>query len=101
MSDENINEDRDLTSEDFELLKSVRNNFLSMTDMYMLIDDLPQSIIDKVTAFRSTVRNIDTKFGTEWTKESHVQWPEIPTELIPKVPESFIPPPGMFASNVE
>jgi hypothetical protein len=60
-----------------------------------LIEDLPQSIINKLTAFRDTVRNIDSKFGTEWTKESHVQWPEAPTELVPKAPEPFDPPEGM------
>jgi hypothetical protein len=101
MTEETVVVDRDLTSDDFEVLKKVRNSFLSMTDMYMLLDDLPQSIIDKVTAFRNTVRNMDTKFGTEWTKESHVQWPEVPTELIPKVPEPFIPPPGMITGEVE
>lgn len=101
MTEETVNVDRDLTSDDFELLKKVRNNFLTMTDMYMLLGDLPQSIIDKVSAFRDMIRNIDSKFGTEWTKESHVQWPEVPTELIPKTPEPFEPPPGMFANTAE
>lgn len=96
MSEENVNEDPDLTSEDFALLKVVRNNFLTTSDKYMLINDLPQSIIDKLTVYRDTIRNIDSKFGIEWTKASHVQWPEVPTELIPKAPESFEPPPGMI-----
>lgn len=96
MSEENINVDRDLTSDDFNILKNVRNQFLAKTDMYMLIDDLPQSIIDKLTTFRDTIRNIDAKFGTEWTKESHIQWPEVPAELMPVTPEPFEPPPGMI-----
>lgn len=101
MTEEAVNVDRDLTSEDFAILKSVRNNFLSITDNYMLIDDLPQTIIDKLTVYRDTVRNINAKFGTEWTKESHVQWPEVPVELIPKAPEPFIPPPGMLVGAEE
>lgn len=101
MSDEIINEDRLLTNEDFEQLKVVRNNFLSSTDKYMLIEDLPQSIIVKITQFRDTVRNINTKFGTEWTRESHVQWPEAPTELMPRVLEPFDPPPGLFGDTTE
>jgi hypothetical protein len=96
MTEEIVNNDRDLTSDDFDILKNVRNSFLSKTDMYMLIEDLPQSIIDKLTVFRDTIRNIDTKFGTEWTKESHVQWPEVPAELMPVTPEPFEPPPGMI-----
>lgn len=100
MSEEIVNEDRDLTEDDFNQLKIARNNFLSMTDKYMLIDDLPVSISDKLVAFRDAVRNIDTKFGTEWTKVSHVQWPELPTELIPKAPELFEPPPGMVIGDI-
>jgi len=95
MTEETVSADRDLTDADFEILKGARKDFLARTDMYMLIDDLPQTIVDKLTAYRDAVRNINTKFGTEWTKESHVQWPEVPRELIPKVSEPFEPPPGM------
>jgi len=100
MTEEVINVDRDLTSEDFNLLKNVRNSFLSMTDKYMLLDDLPQTIVNKLIVFRDTVRNIDKKFGTEWTKESHIQWPEVPTELMPRAPEIFEPPPGMIIGDI-
>ena len=94
----NISEDRDLTQEDFDLLKNVRNNFLTSTDKYMLMSDLPESLKNKIISYRNTIRNIDSKFGTEWVKESHVQWPTPPTELITKITVPFVPPEG---SNIE
>jgi len=89
-----IPQDRNLTEEDFAQLKRVRNNFLTSTDSYMLMNDLPDSLLEKITSYRNTIRNIDSKFGTEWVKESDIEWPDIPTELITKHTVPFVPPPG-------
>ena len=98
MTDTVVNNDRILTEEDFNQLKLVRNNMLSATDKYMLLGDLPESLLAKITEFRDTIRNINIKFGTEWVKESDVSWPELPKELMPKTSVPFVPPPG---SNTE
>lgn len=75
-----------LTSDDFNQLRAARNNFLTMTDRYLLIPDLPAAVKNKVLAYRTELRNITSKFGTEWTEDHHVNWPEFPKELNPIVP---------------
>ena len=57
-------QDRVLTEEDFLLLKNIRNNFLSSTDKYMLLTDIPNTLKNKIITYRDTIRNIDTKFGS-------------------------------------
>lgn len=91
-------QDRVLTEEDFLLLKNIRNNFLSSTDKYMLLTDIPNTLKNKIITYRDTIRNIDTKFGTEWKKMSDVNWPQVPEELITKIDVPFVPPEG---SNIE
>lgn len=75
-----------LTTDDFNQLRKVRNNFLTMTDKYLLIPDLPDVVRNKVIAYRTELRDISSKFGTEWVEEQDVNWPEIPKELIPSFP---------------
>ena len=65
-----------------ELLKQVRNNFLSQTDKYLLIPDLPVNILNDIKAYREEMRNITSKFGTEWLTEDDVNWPEFPAKLM-------------------
>ena len=65
-------------------VKFVRNQLLSNTDKYMLIPDLPQSIKNDVVAYRTALRNITDKVGTEWKTVFDVQWPEFPSKLIRK-----------------
>jgi len=50
----------------------------------MLIPDLPQSIKNDVVAYRTALRNITDKVGTEWKTVFDVQWPEFPSKLIRK-----------------
>lgn len=75
-----------LTADNFKQLRKARNNFLTMTDKYLLIPDLPDIVRNKVIAYRAELRDISSKFGTEWTDEEHVNWPEVPRELIPSFP---------------
>lgn len=94
MTDTVVNNDRILTEDDFSQLKRARNNMLSSTDKYMLISDLPEPLLVKITEFRDAIRNIDTKFGTEWVMESDISWPAFPQEFMSKTTVPFVPPPG-------
>lgn len=70
-----------LTEADFQQLIATRNQFLSNTDKLMLVPDLPEDIRNDLKAYRTAMRNITTKFGTEWTEPEHVNWPEYPKKL--------------------
>jgi hypothetical protein len=72
---------RPMNDELKEELKHVRNNMLSQTDKYLLIPDLPQDILDEIKAHREELRNITSKFGTEWQTEDDIKWPEFPKKL--------------------
>lgn len=78
-----------LTEQDFEVLRNARNNFLSSTDKYMWIPDLPEDIKTEILEYRQVMRDITDKFGTEWTEPEHVNWPEYPS----KIRESVATPP--------
>jgi hypothetical protein len=65
-----------------EFLKKVRNNMLSETDKYLLIPDLPEDILNDIKSYREQLRNITTKFGTEWQTEDDINWPEFPKKLM-------------------
>lgn len=80
-----------LTEEDFAVLRQTRNNFLSSTDKILLIPDLPEDIKAEVIEYRRVMRDITTKFGTEWTEPEHVNWPEYPKKLMV---QAILPPEG-------
>lgn len=71
-----------LTEVDFQQLTIMRNQFLSSTDKIMLVPDLPEDIKNELKAYRTAMRNITSKFGTEWTEPEHVNWPEYPKKLM-------------------
>lgn len=71
-----------LTEADFQQLIATRNQFLSTTDKMMLVPDLPEDIRNDLKAYRTAMRNITSKFGTEWTEPEHVNWPEYPKKLL-------------------
>ena len=72
---------------DEEQLRGVRNSFLSATDKYLIIPDLPQSLKDEVIAYRNELRNITDKFGNEWKTVHDVAWPQIPSFILMETPE--------------
>ena len=69
---------------DLDQLKLARNDLLAATDKYMRVPDLPQDILDQVLAYRTALRDITSKVGTEWLTIFDVQWPEFPDKLIRK-----------------
>lgn len=67
-----------------EDVKTVRNQLLLSSDKYMLLPDLPQDIVAELLTYRTALRNITSKVGTEWKTVFDVQWPELPEKLIIK-----------------
>jgi hypothetical protein len=72
---------------DEDQLRNVRNNFLSATDKYLIIPDLPQSLKDELIAYRNELRNITDKFGNEWKTVHDVEWPPIPSFIQTEMPD--------------
>jgi hypothetical protein len=77
---------RPIDDEMKNILRNARNSLLSETDMYLLIPDLPEDILNDVKAYREELRNISSKFGTEWTTEDDIKWPEVPQKLVSRPP---------------
>jgi hypothetical protein len=67
-------------------LRQVRNNFLTATDKYLILPDLPQSLQDELIAYRNELRNITSKFGKEWQTIHDVEWPQVPSFILPEKP---------------
>lgn len=67
-----------------DALRAVRNNFLSQTDKYMMIPDLPDDIKQELLVYRAALRDATSKVGTEWKTIHDVEWPEFPNKLLPR-----------------
>lgn len=71
-----------LTEADFNELRQRRNYFLSLTDPLMMLPDLPTDIKNDIKEYRTKLRDMSSKFGTEWTEPEHIDFPEYPNKLL-------------------
>lgn len=66
---------------DLDQVRNERNRLLSITDNFMNLPDLPESIKDELIQYRQQLRDITDKVGTEWKTVYDVEFPPPPASL--------------------